>query len=47
VRSVSAFHPAGLRAMALAIAEADLREVLPRVDVPTLLIYGGENTPRR
>jgi pimeloyl-ACP methyl ester carboxylesterase len=44
VRSVSAFHPAGLRAMALAIAEADLREVVPRIDVPTLLIHGGEDT---
>ena len=34
------FHPAGLRALAPAFAEADLRDVLPRVDVPTLLIYG-------
>lgn len=34
------FHPAGFRAMAYAFAEADLRDVLPRIDVPTLLLYG-------
>jgi pimeloyl-ACP methyl ester carboxylesterase len=34
------FHPAGLRVMAHALAEADLRDVLPRIDVPTLLLYG-------
>jgi pimeloyl-ACP methyl ester carboxylesterase len=34
------FHPAGLRAMANAFADADLRDVLPLIDVPTLLIYG-------
>lgn len=26
--------------MAHALAEADLRDVLPRIDVPTLLLYG-------
>ena len=36
---LAAFHPAGFRAMARAAAE-DLRDVLPRVDVPTLLVYG-------
>jgi pimeloyl-ACP methyl ester carboxylesterase len=35
------FHPAGMRAMAHAFAEADLRGVLPRIEVPTLLLYGG------
>ena len=34
------FHPAGLRANSRAMAAADLRDVLPRVDVPTLLLYG-------
>jgi pimeloyl-ACP methyl ester carboxylesterase len=34
------FHPAGLRAMANAFADADLRDVLPLIDVPTMLIYG-------
>ena len=34
------FHPAGLRAMANAFADADLRELLPQIDVPTLLLYG-------
>ncbi len=40
---VSEFHPAGLRAGARALAEADLREVLPRIDVPTLLLYGDKD----
>jgi pimeloyl-ACP methyl ester carboxylesterase len=34
------YHPAGLRAMANAFADADLRDMLPTIDVPTLLIYG-------
>jgi pimeloyl-ACP methyl ester carboxylesterase len=37
--SMQAFHPRGFRAMARASAE-DVRDVLPRVDVPTLLVYG-------
>jgi pimeloyl-ACP methyl ester carboxylesterase len=40
IANVSGFHPAGLRAMARSIAEADLRDVLPVIDVPTLLLYG-------
>jgi pimeloyl-ACP methyl ester carboxylesterase len=34
------FHPAGVVPMLHAIAEADLRDVLPTIDVPTLLLYG-------
>lgn len=41
--SLPAFHPVGLRAMARAVAEADLRDVLPRIDVPTLLLYGEDD----
>jgi pimeloyl-ACP methyl ester carboxylesterase len=37
--SLTQFHPAGFRAMALACA-ADLRDVLHQVQVPTLLLYG-------
>ena len=37
--SMLGFHPAGFRAMARAAAE-DLRDSLPGVAVPTLLIYG-------
>jgi pimeloyl-ACP methyl ester carboxylesterase len=37
--SMQAFHPRGFRAMARACAE-DVRDVLPHVDVPTLLVYG-------
>jgi pimeloyl-ACP methyl ester carboxylesterase len=34
------FHPAGARAMAQAMAEADLTGVLPCIRVPTLLLWG-------
>jgi pimeloyl-ACP methyl ester carboxylesterase len=37
-----ASHPRGFRAMARASAE-DVRDVLPHVDVPTLLVYGGRD----
>lgn len=37
---MSDFHPAGMRAMLHAFAEADCRDVLPTIDVPTLLLYG-------
>jgi pimeloyl-ACP methyl ester carboxylesterase len=40
--SMQAFHPAGFRAMARASAE-DLREALPQINVPTLLIYGDKD----
>ena len=33
--------PGGYRAMAHSLAEADLRDVLPRIEVPVLLLYGG------
>jgi pimeloyl-ACP methyl ester carboxylesterase len=41
--NVAEFHPVGFRAMALASAEADLREVLASIDVPTLLLYGDQD----
>lgn len=37
--TMRAFHPAGFRAMARASAP-DLRDVLPQITVPTLLLYG-------
>lgn len=37
---MSGVHPVGMRVALRAFAEADLREVLPRIDVPTLLLYG-------
>lgn len=37
---MSEIRPAGTRTMAHALAEADLRSVLPRVAVPTLLLSG-------
>ena len=42
--NISEFHPAGLRATARSFAEADLRDVLPRIDVPTLLLCGEKDT---
>ena len=40
--TMQAFHPAGFRAMARASAE-DLREALPHINVPTLLICGDKD----
>ena len=37
---MSQIRPAGTRIMAYALAEADLREALPGIEVPTLLVYG-------
>lgn len=34
------FHPLGFRLMATALAQADTRDVLPTIRVPTLLIWG-------
>lgn len=34
-------HPGGYRATVHSMAEADLRDVLPQIQVPTLLLYGG------
>jgi pimeloyl-ACP methyl ester carboxylesterase len=43
VESMSSFSPVGFRAMTRALAEADLRSVLPQIAVPTLLVYGGQD----
>jgi pimeloyl-ACP methyl ester carboxylesterase len=40
VAGLAEFHPAGLRATARAFATADLRDILPGIAVPTLLLYG-------
>jgi pimeloyl-ACP methyl ester carboxylesterase len=39
VAALRAFHPAGFRAMARALAE-DIRDALPRVNAPTLVVCG-------
>ena len=36
-------HRHGVRTMLMAMAEADLRAVLPSISVPTLLLYGAED----
>ena len=45
---MSEFHPDGARAMLHAMAEADLRDVLPKIEVPTLLPHGEktQHSPR-
>jgi pimeloyl-ACP methyl ester carboxylesterase len=37
---ISDAHRGGMRTMARAMADADLRDLLPRIAVPTLLLYG-------
>ncbi len=37
---MSEFHPAGMRVILRSFAEADLRDMLPTIKVPTLLLYG-------
>lgn len=37
------FHPKGSQIMLEAFAEADLQDVLPKINVPTLLLYGKED----
>jgi pimeloyl-ACP methyl ester carboxylesterase len=41
-QALSRFHPVGFRAMARASAE-DLRDVLPLVTIPTLVVCGGQD----
>jgi len=41
--NIAEFDPAGFRLMAIASAEADLRDMLPSIDVPTLLLYGDQD----
>jgi pimeloyl-ACP methyl ester carboxylesterase len=40
---ISDFDPDGMRVMIRALAEADLREALPHIAVPTLLIWGDQD----
>ena len=40
IEIMSEIRPVGTRVMAHAFAEADLRELLPDIEVPTLLLYG-------
>lgn len=40
---ISEIHPAATRVALRAFAEADLRDVLPRITVPTLLLFGARD----
>lgn len=37
------FHPVGFRVMSRSSAEMDTRKLLPRIDVPTLVLWGEED----
>jgi pimeloyl-ACP methyl ester carboxylesterase len=37
------FHPDGMKIITRALALADLRSVLPKINVPTLLLYGDQD----
>ena len=37
---MSEFHPVGFRLMSISSAETDTRDLLPRIQVPTLLLWG-------
>ena len=40
-RIMSRFHPVGFQLMAATLANADMRALLPKIQVPVLLIWGG------
>ncbi len=40
---MSEFHPIGFRLMSLSSAEMDTRDVLPSIDVPTLVLWGDDD----
>jgi len=40
---ISEFHPIGFRLMSLSSAEMDTRELLPRIKVPTLVLWGDDD----
>ena len=37
---MSEFHPVGFRLLSISSAETDTRDLLPRIQVPTLLLWG-------
>jgi pimeloyl-ACP methyl ester carboxylesterase len=40
---VAEFHPIGFRLMSMSSAETDTRDLLPRINVPTLVLWGTED----
>ena len=46
-RIMSDFHPLGFRLMATALARADTRDLLPTIQVPTLLVWGDADVFQR
>ena len=40
---MSEFHPVGFRVMSRSSAEMDTRDLLPRIDAPTLLLWGDDD----
>ncbi|HWO69212.1 MAG TPA: alpha/beta fold hydrolase [Actinomycetota bacterium] len=40
---MSEFHPVGFRVMSRSCADMDTRDLLPRIDVPTLVLWGDDD----
>ena len=40
---ISEFHPVGFRLMSLSSADMDTRDLLPRINVPTLVLWGEDD----
>jgi pimeloyl-ACP methyl ester carboxylesterase len=40
---VTDLHPLGFRMMARTLADTDTRDLLPHIDVPTLLLWGDDD----
>ena len=40
---ISGFHPAGFRLMAKALADSDTRDLLPKIESPTLVLWGDDD----
>jgi pimeloyl-ACP methyl ester carboxylesterase len=41
---MSEFHPVGFRVMSKSSAETDTRDLLPTIDVPTLVLWGADDS---
>lgn len=40
---ISKFHPIGFRLMSLSSTEMDIRDLLPKIDAPTLVLWGDDD----
>jgi len=40
---ISDFHPLGFRLMAKSLADTDTRDLLPKIELPTLVLWGDDD----